>query len=119
MKQILNYVIIGFIGLAILNGCKKKDKEEEVLPETKIIVNTTVQGLGKVQGVTVHLYLNNVSIGEKTSDSDGKVVFEDATPGYYYGSAYYTDSHNNDYLGQISTFHLSKDKTKERDVTLR
>jgi len=117
MKQILNYVIIGFIGLAILNGCKKKSDEEKSEPETKIVVNTTVSGIGETQGVEVTLYRYNAKVVE-ISDSNGKAVFEDAEPGTYYGSAYYVDSNNHDYRAQIGYFSLSKDETEEINITL-
>jgi len=119
MSSILKYFLIGIMGITVLTACKKEESEEKATQvETKIVIHTTVTGLGKVAGVHVFLhYFNNPPI-EQITDADGKAVYENVQPGYYYGKATYDDGNGNEYMIGIPTFRVDEGKIVEKEVKL-
>ena len=119
MKSFSNYLLITLASFFLVTSCKKEESKEQASQlETKIIIHTTVTGLGKVAGVHVFLhYFNNPPI-EQTTDADGKAVYENVQPGYYYGKATYDDGNGNEYMIGIPTFRVDEGKTVEKEVEL-
>ena len=112
----MKYFSLIIISLILLNSCKKKSDESQ--RKSNIIVNTTVFGIGQIEGVHVVIYYRNILIGDKITDSNGKVTFNNVTPRQYHGQATY-DSIGHLYTGEIPPFSLTKYETKEIDVLLR
>ncbi len=119
MKPLFKYLTVILIGIIILNACKKEESEKQVTKvESKIIIHTYVSGLGKTAGVQVSLHLNNGPAIEQVSDTEGKAVYEDVQPGYYYGSAIYDDN-GQEYMIGIPSFRVDEGKTVEKDIELQ
>ena len=120
MKIVIKYLLITFLGIFIINGCKKDESEKQTSQtETKILVNTYVSGLGKTAGVQVSLHLNTGPAIEQVSGTDGKAVFEDVQSGYYHGSATYDDGNGQEYMIGIPTFRVDEGETVEKDIELQ
>ena len=120
MKSIFKFFIITILGMVVLNSCKKEESEKQASKvETKIIIHTNVAGLGKTAGVQVSLHLSNGPAVEQVSDTEGKVVYKDVQPGYYYGSATYDDGNGQQYMIGIPSFRVNEGKTVEKDIELQ
>ncbi len=119
MKPLSKYLWILMASMLLVTACKKDQNEDEQPKETKIIIHTTVAGLGKVAGVHVFLhYYNNPPI-EQVTDDTGKVVYENMPPGYYYGSASYDDGNGQEYMIGIPTFRVDEGETVKKDIELQ
>ncbi len=114
MKKTLLFhlVLILFIGLQ-LSSCKKEKEEEST---TKLTITVKLDG-DKVEGALVSLYDEDVDlVDDKTTNSQGKVVFDDLDPGTYEAEVDYT-KFGVDYYG-YGIYEISKGQNKKVTIVL-
>jgi len=95
MKKI--YFLLPLLVFTLMfTSCNKDDDPE---PTTaKITVTSTVEDFGTIANIAVTLFnsTSDVAISTKNSDSNGKVVFENVSPGTYYVEALYIETSTGD-----------------------
>ncbi len=113
-KIIFKTLLILTIFTFALTSCKK-EKESDT---GTIIVKTTVPGYGKISGVNVLLEdENDANIGEKITNSEGKVIFKDLLEGTYHITCSYIPNNREEHLGWAD-IQLPKGQTKTITIDL-
>ena len=108
---LLPFILILITGLQ-LSSCKKKEEKQT----TKLTITVKLDG-DTVEGALVVLNDDDL-VEEKTTDSHGKVVFDDLDPGIYQAEAGYTDTEYGIFYYGADEFEISKGQNKKVTIVL-
>lgn len=112
MKKII-IIILSILTLS-LSSCNSDDDNGDTSTTATVKVNVTVEGLGAIEGVSVVLVelITDSEIQEKVTNSEGKVTFENISPGTYNVGGWYIPTQDEEHIGQSDNFQLIEDQTK-------
>jgi len=120
MKIKLFSLLVIFLSFSLLSGCKKEE-EEEVTTGTLIVTATLEKdgnNIGPAEGISIDLF--GEDFFHNYTNTEGKVVFKELTPGFYSIDAnFYDNNTHTNYYMQTNNFEIKKGKVREMDIVLQ